>query len=94
MLAVNRKRLRVMDGEGIDSVLLYPTIGICWEGHVTEGDLATAYTRAYNRWLAEFCRTDPKRLYPIAHISLMDHVISIASSFARYAKIATNDIRQ
>src|SRR5213593_1876964 len=65
-------RLRVMDGEGIDAVLLYPTIGICWEGHVTEGALATAYTRAYNRWLAEFCRADPKRLYPVAHISLLD----------------------
>src|SRR5438105_11776642 len=66
------ERLRVMDGEGIDAVLLYPTIGICWEGHVTDAALATAYARAYNRWLADFCRTDPKRLYPIAHISLLD----------------------
>jgi predicted TIM-barrel fold metal-dependent hydrolase len=66
------ERLRVMDGEGIDQVLLYPTIGICWEGHVTDGRLATAYTRAYNRWLAEFCRTAPRRLYPVAHISLLD----------------------
>jgi predicted TIM-barrel fold metal-dependent hydrolase len=66
------ERLRVMDGEGIDSVLLYPTIGICWEGHVTEGGLATAYTRAYNRWLVDFCRADPRRLYPVAHVSLLD----------------------
>jgi predicted TIM-barrel fold metal-dependent hydrolase len=65
-------RLRVMDAEGIGAVLLYPTIGICWEGHVTDAGLATAYTRAYNRWLAEFCRADPKRLYPVAHISLLD----------------------
>jgi predicted TIM-barrel fold metal-dependent hydrolase len=65
-------RLRVMDAEGIDAVLLYPTIGICWEGHVSEGGLATAYTRAYNRWLADFCRADPGRLYPVAHISLLD----------------------
>ena len=65
-------RLEVMDGEGIDAALLYPTIGICWEGHVTDGGLATAYTRAYNRWLAEFCRAEPKRLYPVAHISLLD----------------------
>ena len=36
------ERLRVMDGEGIDVVLLYPTIGICWEGHVTDGALAPA----------------------------------------------------
>jgi predicted TIM-barrel fold metal-dependent hydrolase len=65
-------RLAVMDAEGIDSVLLYPTIGICWEGHVTDPGLATAYTRAYNRWLVEFCQADRRRLHPVAHISLLD----------------------
>ena len=65
-------RLAVLDAEGIDRVLLYPTIGICWEGNVTDPALATAYTRAYNRWIADFCRYDPKRLYPVAHISLLD----------------------
>jgi len=65
-------RLAVMDAEGIDSVLLYPTIGICWEGHVTDPGLATAYTRAYNRWLVEFCQADRTRLHPVAHISLLD----------------------
>ena len=63
-------RLRVMDGEGIDAVLLYPTIGICWEGHVTDGELATAYTRAYNRWLAEFCRADPRRRFHTVRVTL------------------------
>jgi len=65
-------RLRVLDQEGIDRVLLYPTIGICWEGSVRDPGLATAYTRAYNRWIAEFCLADPRRLYPVAHISLID----------------------
>ena len=73
-------RLRVMDDEGIDAVLLYPTIGICWEGHVTDPGLATAYTRAYNRWLAEFCRAEPNRLYPVAHISLLDPVGAVAET--------------
>ena len=67
-----KARLKVMDEEGIDIALLYPTIGICWEGPVTDPKLATAYTKAYNRWLAEFCRENPKRLFPIAHISLLD----------------------
>ena len=35
-------RLRVMDAEGIDAVLLYPTIGICWEGHVADRRLSTS----------------------------------------------------
>lgn len=65
-------RLQVMDQEGIDVSLLYPTIGICWEGLVEDPKLATAYARAYNRWLVDFCNHDPKRLVPIAHISLLD----------------------
>ena len=73
-------RLRVMDAEGIDAVLLYPTIGICWEGHVTDPGLATAYTRAYNRWLVEFSRSEPTRLYPVAHISLLDPVGAVGET--------------
>lgn len=65
-------RLGVMDEEGIDIVILYPTIGICWEGHVSEPALATAYARAYNRYIVDFCSHDPRRLVPVAHVSLID----------------------
>ena len=65
-------RLRVMDDEQIDIVLLYPTIGIAWEGLVRDPQLATAYCRAYNRWIVDFCSADRRRLVPIAHICLMD----------------------
>ncbi len=65
-------RLRVMDDELIDVALLYPTIGIAWEGLVRDPQLATAYTRAYNRWIVDFCSADRRRLVPIAHICLMD----------------------
>lgn len=65
-------RLAVMDGEKIDMVLLYPTIGISWEGLVRDPKIATAYCRAYNRWLVDFCSVDKRRLVPIAHICLMD----------------------
>jgi predicted TIM-barrel fold metal-dependent hydrolase len=67
-----KARLEVMDRENIDVAILYPTIGICWEGPLQDAELATAYTRAYNRWIADFCRYDPKRLVPAAHISLLD----------------------
>ena len=65
-------RLQVMDDEGIDISLLYPTIGICWEGLVTDPALATAYASAYNRYIVDFCSYDPHRLVPVAHISLID----------------------
>ena len=67
-----RARLAVMDSEAIDVALLYPTIGICWEGAVEDTRLATAYTRAYNRWIVDFCSADRRRLVPIAHITLLD----------------------
>lgn len=66
------ERLKVMDGEKIDVVLLYPTIGIAWEGLVRDPKLATAYCRAYNRWIVDFCSADKRRLVPIAHICLKD----------------------
>ena len=43
--------------------------GIFWEGWINEAKLASAYTRAYNRWIIDFCSDQPKRLFPIAHIS-------------------------
>ena len=70
-------RLQVMDAEQIDIALLYPTIGICWEGHVQDPALAHAYTEAYNRWLVDFCSHDPRRLVPIAHINLMDPMLAV-----------------
>lgn len=65
-------RLKVLDEEGIGVVLLYPTLGIHWEGHVTDARLAHAYTQAYNRYIVDFCAEDRKRLVPIAHINLLD----------------------
>lgn len=73
-------RLQVMDEEGIDIAFLYPTIGIFWEGWVTDPHLATAYCRAYNRWIVDFCRANPKRLYPIAHVSLLDPEGAVAET--------------
>ncbi|MDG2303357.1 MAG: amidohydrolase family protein [Candidatus Binatia bacterium] len=67
-------RLSVMDSEQIDVALFYPTIGIAWEAHLQDDTLAAPYTRAYNRWLVDFCKQDTRRLVPIAHICLKDPV--------------------
>ena len=65
-------RVKHLDAEGIDAVVLYPTIGLVWEGEVNDPELATAYCRVYNDWITDFCRPYPDRLYAVAHISLMD----------------------
>jgi uncharacterized protein len=66
------ERLRLLDAEGLDAVVLYPTLGILWEAELDDPELSQAYTRAYNRWICEFCAGSSDRLIPTAHISLAD----------------------
>lgn len=65
-------RLRLMDEEGVDAAVIFPTLGLLWETEVKDAELAAAYARAYNNWVVDFCQADPKRLVPVAHISLLD----------------------
>jgi uncharacterized protein len=71
------ERLQLLDAEGIDVAFLYTTIGLLWEAELTDPELSQAYTRAYNRWICEFCADSP-RLVPTAHLSLSDPVAAAA----------------
>jgi uncharacterized protein len=63
------ERCQVLDAEGIDAAVLYTTVGLLWEAELEDVELSQAYTRAYNRWICEFCADNP-RLVPTAHLSL------------------------
>ena len=65
------QRIELLDAEGIDAVVLYTTVGLLWEAELEDAELSQAYTRAYNRWICEFCAGQP-RLVPTAHLSLSD----------------------
>jgi predicted TIM-barrel fold metal-dependent hydrolase len=65
------ERVELLDAEGIDAAVLYTTIGLLWEAELTDPELSQAYTRAYNRWICDFCRGHA-RLVPTAHLSLAD----------------------
>jgi uncharacterized protein len=71
-------RIEQLDSEGIDIAMLYPTLGILWEGMVSDPRLADAYTRAYNRYIVDFCSHNRKRLVPVAHIALLDINLAVA----------------
>jgi uncharacterized protein len=66
------ERLQRIDQEGLEAALLYPTLGVLWEAECTDAEIAQAYTRAYNRWIVDFCSESNGRLIPIAHLSLGD----------------------
>jgi predicted TIM-barrel fold metal-dependent hydrolase len=67
-----KERLKLLDREGMAKAILYPTLGLLWEAETFDPEISSAYARAYNRWIVDFCRDSGGRLVPIAHISLGD----------------------
>lgn len=72
------ERIALLDQENLDAALIYPTLGLLWECELTDPELSLAYVRAYNRWVADFCRDSGGRLVPIAQLSLLDPAGSAA----------------
>ena len=67
-----RERIELLERENLEKAVLYPTIGLLWECELEDPELTLAYQRAYNRWIADFCRDTGGRLVPIAHLTLLD----------------------
>ncbi|MEA2626766.1 MAG: uncharacterized protein QOD06_2811, partial [Candidatus Binatota bacterium] len=70
-------RLADMDSEGIDVAVLFPTLWLLY-GDLDDPELAAAACRAYDDWIADFCRTAPKRLYAVAPMALQNVPAAIA----------------
>ncbi len=66
------ERIDLLDRENLEKAVLYPTIGLLWECELEDPELTLAYHRAYNRWIADFCRGSQGRLVPIAQLTLQD----------------------
>jgi predicted TIM-barrel fold metal-dependent hydrolase len=58
-------RLEVLDSEGIDVAVLYPSSGLLF-GLYESAETPALLCRAYNDWLAQYCSTDPRRLVGVA----------------------------
>lgn len=62
-----RARLDWMDQQGIDTTILFPSLGLIWPrlcaGQMT---LINANVDAYNRWIEGFVSADGRRLLPVA----------------------------
>jgi predicted TIM-barrel fold metal-dependent hydrolase len=65
------ERIRDQELDGIDAEVLYPTLGMALFS-MPDAELQRACFAAYNEWLAEFCRHDPRRLYGVGLVSLED----------------------
>ena len=66
------ERVKWMDEQGIDTTILYPSLGLNWQSECDDAELAAAHCRVYNDWIAGFCEDYPERLIAAASISLQD----------------------
>jgi uncharacterized protein len=82
-----KARLSDMGAMGVDQTLLYPT----WfaEGFflVQDPDVAYALARAYNDWIADFCKAAPRRLFAAAMLPLQDMDFAL-EELGRIARLA------
>ncbi len=69
-------RLEDMAIDGIEAEVLYPSMALITFG-MEDGNLQAACFRAYNDWLAEFCRAAPSKLYGIGLIPMHDVQVAI-----------------
>jgi len=69
--------LRAMDHQGIDAVVLYPSLGL-FVPFLPELDAGAslAACRAYNDWIAGYCATDSHRLAGVGLVPLIDPALA------------------
>jgi predicted TIM-barrel fold metal-dependent hydrolase len=65
------ERVRVLDEEGIDAAVLFPSLGLMY-GLYEDPEAAAALCAANNDWLADYCATDPRRLIGVALLPQQD----------------------
>ncbi|MDH3644574.1 MAG: amidohydrolase family protein, partial [Gammaproteobacteria bacterium] len=65
------ERVKVMQGEGIDQALFFPSIHLLW-GDIKDPLVAAETCRAYNNWMSDFCKEDPERLFGMGIVPLQD----------------------
>jgi predicted TIM-barrel fold metal-dependent hydrolase len=74
--------LRAMDAQGIDAVVLYPSLGL-FVPYLPDLNASESLhaCRAYNDWVADYCRTDPARLAAVAIVPLIDPMAAAAETY-------------
>ena len=64
-------RVKDMDLEGIEQAFFYPSLWLIY-GDLEDPQLAAAACRAYNNWIADFCKPYPERFFAVAPLPLQD----------------------
>ena len=73
---IPEEHVKDLDIDGIDAGILYPTYGLMLYS-IPDGELLTGILKAYNDWIAEFCKAIPGRLKGIAALNTDDVQVSV-----------------
>ncbi|MET0166067.1 MAG: amidohydrolase family protein [Vicinamibacterales bacterium] len=76
-------RIPDMDLDGIDAAVLFPSLGL-FVSDVRDSKLAAAICRAYNRWIVDYCKPYPDRLFGMAMLPMQS--IELALDEMRFAR--------
>jgi predicted TIM-barrel fold metal-dependent hydrolase len=74
------ERLKDMDVDGVDAEVLYGTVGGGFLNQTDDPELKLALVRAYNDWLADYCRAAPERLIGLAEMPYWDLAQTLAET--------------
>ena len=85
------ERLKDQDKDGVVAEVLYATLAMPLF-RLSDGDLQREVFRVYNDWMAEFCRTSPKRLIGNGLVSLEDIPLAI-KELERCAKLGLKGVQ-
>ena len=88
------RRAEMMDEEGIDISILYPSMGLTLP-RIEDAELSAAHCRAYNNWIRDFCSEAPGRLFPAVTLPWGDVQLTVqemkrTSGFGARAVMAPN----
>lgn len=83
-------RVKDMRQDGVDAEVIYPTVGMSLY-HCPDDDLMMSLFRAYNNWLVDFCKYDPRSFVGIASINI-ENIPAAVDEVRRAAKLGLRGV--
>ena len=83
-------RLKVLDEEGIDKALFFPSIHLLW-GDIKDVEVSVETCRAYNNWMSDFCKVNSNQLFGMGIIPMQDPQAAAAET-ARIAQLGLRGV--
>ena len=69
---IPEEHVKDMEADGVDAGVLYPTTGSPLYRNIKDSEFLSALFRAYNDWLADFCKPFPDKLKGIGILNIDD----------------------